>query len=104
MSDLLNLSNALSTLAADVAPRIIAVEGADGRQVSGFIWGTGLAVAAHEALEGEEEAQILRADGSLLKAQIAGRDPSTDVALSSSIPASSAIGRSLNRYCPARSR
>jgi S1-C subfamily serine protease len=81
MSDLLTLSNALSTLAAEIAPRIVAVEGADGRQISGFIWVTGIAVAAHEALEGEEDTQVLLADGSVLKAQIAGRDPSTDVAL-----------------------
>ena len=81
MSDLLNLSNALSALAASVAPRIIAVEGADGRQVSGFIWRTGLAVTAHEVLEGEDEAEVLLADDRVLKATIAGRDPSTDVAL-----------------------
>jgi S1-C subfamily serine protease len=81
MSDLLNLSNALSALAASVAPRIIAVEGADGRQASGFIWRSGLAVTAHDALEGEEDAEVLLADGSVLKASIAGRDPSTDVAL-----------------------
>ena len=68
MSELLNLSNALSALAASVAPRIIAVEGADGRQVSGFIWRTGLAVTAHEVLEGEDEAEVLLADGSVLKA------------------------------------
>lgn len=75
------LSHALAALTASVAPRIVAIQGRDGRELSGFIWRTGLAVTAHEALEGEDEAAVLKADGSIVTAQIAGRDPTTDVAL-----------------------
>ena len=63
------------------AHRIVAVRGADGRQLSGFVWSRGLVVTAEEALGGEDEAEVLFADGKVVKATIAGRDPSTDVAL-----------------------
>jgi len=79
--ELQGLSNALAALTADLSPRIVAVQGTDGRELSGFIWRTGLAVTAHEALEGEDEAGVLKSDGTILTAQIAGRDPTTDIAL-----------------------
>ena len=81
MSILAEFSTAASSLAADVAHRIVAVRGADGRQLSGFIWSRGLVVTAEEGLGGEDEAEVLFADGKVVKATIAGRDPSTDVAL-----------------------
>ncbi|HVY52341.1 MAG TPA: PDZ domain-containing protein [Devosia sp.] len=81
MSLLSDLSDAASSLAERVAPRIVAVRGADGRSSSGFIWRTGLAVTAEEALEGEDEADLLLDGGGTLKASLVGRDPSTDVAL-----------------------
>ena len=79
--ELAALSASITGLAASIAPRLIAVQGADGRQLSGFIWRTGLAVTAHEALEGEDEIAVLTADGTTATAHLAGRDPSTDVAL-----------------------
>ncbi len=79
--ELLGLSNALAKLTADVVPRIIAVQGADGRELSGFIWRTGFAVTAHEVLEGDDEVAVLKHDGAEVTAQLVGRDPSTDVAL-----------------------
>ena len=79
--DLLNLSNALAGLTAQVAPRLVSIHGADGGSLSGFVWRTGLVVTAHEALGGEDEASVSLADGRTVLAQIAGRDPTTDVAL-----------------------
>ena len=81
MSVLSDLSNSVVSLANDAAPRILAVQGADGRAFSGFIWRTGLAVTAEEVLEGEDEVQVLGASGKVGTAKIIGRDPSTDVAL-----------------------
>jgi S1-C subfamily serine protease len=81
MSILTDLSDAAAALAEQAAPRIIAVRGNSGRAFSGFTWRTGLAVTAEEALDGEDEAEVLLADGRALKANLAGRDPSTDVAL-----------------------
>ena len=81
MSILADLSDSVAALAAEIAPRIVAVQGADGRQFSGFVWRTGLVVTAEEVLEGEDEVQILDAAGKLGTGKLVGRDPSTDVAL-----------------------
>lgn len=82
------MGNTLSTLSSDVAavvaaagPRIVGVSGADGSVASGIVWRSGLVVSAHEALGGDEEFDVTFADGSSRKAEVVGRDPSTDVAL-----------------------
>jgi S1-C subfamily serine protease len=81
MATLAELSDSLAALAASVASRLIAVEGADGGTISGFVWRKGLAVTAHEALEGDDEVTVIKADGSRVPATLTGRDPTTDVAL-----------------------
>jgi S1-C subfamily serine protease len=81
MSILSDLSNDAAALAAGVSPRVVAVEGSNGRSSSGFIWRTGLVVTAEEALEGEDEVTVHFGNGASTKATLAGRDPSTDVAL-----------------------
>lgn len=53
------LSASLAALTAGVAPRIVAIQGRDGRELSGFIWRTGLAITADEALEGDDEVAVL---------------------------------------------
>lgn len=75
------LSSDLVTLIAASSPRIVSITGADGTVASGLIWRSGLVVSAHEGLGGEEEFDITFADGATKKAEVAGRDPSTDVAL-----------------------
>lgn len=80
MSDLLALSNAIAALTAEAGRRTIAVRNPNGAPVSGFIWCTGLAVTAHEVLEADDEVEVLTPTGTAAAA-IAGRDPSTDVAL-----------------------
>lgn len=81
MSDLLALSNALAALTADAGRRAIAIRNPSGGTVSGFVWRTGLAVTAHEALEADDEIEVLAPGGHAVTAQLAGRDASTDVAL-----------------------
>jgi S1-C subfamily serine protease len=82
MTLLTDLSRDVATLAEQVAPRVIAVRRASGRQSSGFVWRTGLAVTAEEALEGDDEAEALvGGSGKPVKATLVGRDPSTDVGL-----------------------
>ncbi len=81
MSLLADLSNDAAALAEQISPRIVAVRTASGRPASGFVWRTGLIVTADEALDGEDEVELLFADGKTSKAGISGRDPSTDVAL-----------------------
>lgn len=81
LNQLTALSAATAALTADAARRVIALRGSDNRSLSGFIWRTGLAVTAHEALEADEEVAVLLPDGRAATAQLAGRDPATDVAL-----------------------
>ena len=80
-ADLAVLSEQFSALVAAAAPRLVAVHGADGGQTSGILWRTGLVVTAHEGLAGEDELRVTLADGTSPAAELAGRDPSTDVAL-----------------------
>jgi S1-C subfamily serine protease len=81
MTALAELSDQFAALTATTATRVVAVRGEDGGQVSGIIWRSGLVVTAHEALAGDDDFEVLLPDGSTAKAELAGRDPSTDVAL-----------------------
>jgi S1-C subfamily serine protease len=74
-------SDAIAAVVANAGPRLVSVTGADGSVASGIVWRTGLIVSAHEALGGEEEFTVTFADGSSKIGEVAGRDPSTDVAL-----------------------
>jgi S1-C subfamily serine protease len=81
ISDLSALSQAFAALVAESAKRVVSIGDNDGGRVSGFIWRTGLVVAAHEALGDEDEFPVTLPDGSNTKGVLRGRDPSTDVAL-----------------------
>eukprot|EP01036_Dinobryon_divergens_P016013 gene16013-21701_t len=81
MSILTDLSDSVTALAETTGARVIAVRHPEGGQSSGFIWRTGLAVMAEETLAGEEEVEAVLPDGRAVTAKIAGRDPTTDVAL-----------------------
>ena len=81
MSVLSDLSDSVAALAETTGARVLAIRHPEGRQSSGFVWRTGLAVMAEETLEGEEEVEAILPDGRVVTAKIAGRDPTTDVAL-----------------------
>lgn len=79
-STLSELSSALADLAGAHAPSLVSVHGS--RSVSsGFVWRDGFVVTAEEALPDEGEVAVTLAGGKTVPAVIAGRDPSTDVAL-----------------------
>jgi S1-C subfamily serine protease len=73
------LSDALAAAVAAAAGRVARVD-EGGRQLSGLLWSEGLIVTAEECLAGEEATATLP-DGRSVPAELAGRDPSTDVAL-----------------------
>ena len=75
------LSSSLAAIIAAAAPRLVALRGADGTVASGVVWREGLVVSAHEALGDEEEFTVHFAEGATRQAEVAGRDPGTDVAL-----------------------
>jgi S1-C subfamily serine protease len=73
-------STAISDLVARAAPNLVAIHSHRARS-SGFIWRSGLIVTADEALADEGEITVTLSDGESMPATLAGRDPSTDIAL-----------------------
>lgn len=86
MPTLPEFSAALADIVAAHRPSLVSVHGHHA-QSSGFVWRDGLVVTADEALAEEGEVSVMPVAGSgaeagkVLAATIAGRDPSTDVAL-----------------------
>ncbi|HEX4739983.1 MAG TPA: S1C family serine protease [Caulobacteraceae bacterium] len=83
MSDLSPLavfSKALADLTAATAASVVGVEGPR-TLASGFVWRPGLVLCAEEALPEEGEFEVVLPGGTRRPARLAGRDPSTDIAL-----------------------
>jgi S1-C subfamily serine protease len=80
LKSLAHLSNAIKELAAQAAPHVVSVSSRRSRS-SGFLWRQGLIVTADEALADEGDIAVTLPGGAQVKATIAGRDPTTDVAL-----------------------
>ena len=79
-SALETFSSAVSDLVARAASSLVAIHSHRSRS-SGFIWRPGLIVTADEALADEGEISVTLPGGKSLPATLAGRDPSTDIAL-----------------------
>ena len=60
---------------------IVAVHGGGRGSSSGIHWRSGVIVTAEEVLERDEDVKITLPSGRLVEASLAGRDPSTDVAV-----------------------
>src|SRR5258707_2714155 len=73
-------SGALSVVVAQVAPSIVAVHSHRSR-ASGFVGRPGLIITADEALAEEGEISVVLPGGETAPASLAGRDPTTDIAL-----------------------
>jgi len=80
LSALAALSASLSGLVAAAAPSVVSVHSRRSL-ASGFAWKPNLIVTADEALAEEGEVAVTLEGGRRLAARIAGRDPTTDVAL-----------------------
>src|ERR1700684_114654 len=79
-SALASLSDEISATVERVAASIVAVEGRSRLGSSGFFVRPDLVLTADHALE-SDEIEIVRAGGKEERVTIAGRDPSTDLAL-----------------------
>ncbi len=79
-SPLSAFSAALADLVRAAAPRVVSVK-SQHAESSGFVWRPGLIVAAENALADDEKIEIVAHDGASARAELVGRDPSTDVAL-----------------------
>jgi S1-C subfamily serine protease len=76
---------AFSDHAAQVVERtaagVVAVHGGGRRSTSGIHWRSGVVVTAEEVLERDEGIKLTLAGGRVVDATLAGRDPTTDVAV-----------------------
>src|SRR5881227_3622593 len=78
---LVALSDHAAQLVERTAGSIVAVNGGGRGPSSGIHWRSGVIVTAEEVLERDEGIKITLPSGCLVEASLAGRDPSTDVAV-----------------------
>lgn len=74
-------SDAVVGVVETAARSVVAVHGREWGQSSGIIVKPGVVVTAEEALDKDEDIEITLPGGTSAKATLAGRDPSTDVAV-----------------------
>src|SRR5262245_33466521 len=80
-SPLLAFSEHAAELVERAAGSIVAVHGRGHRPLSGIHWRSGVIVTAEEALERDENIKLTLPAGRVADASLAGRDPTTDVAV-----------------------
>src|SRR6202008_231776 len=80
-AELIELSNALAQATDRAAASVVAVHTEARGSSSGVIWREGVIVTAEHALRRDEEIQATLPDSRVVTATLAGRDPSTDLAV-----------------------
>src|SRR4051794_13579812 len=80
-SSLVSFSNELAALVERSAAPVVAVLGRPRFNSSGVHWSPGVVVTAEHALRYEDEIAVLTGAGDRLPAEVAGRDPGTDLAV-----------------------
>lgn len=80
-AELIALSNALAQATDRAAATTVAVHTEPRGSSSGVIWRTGVIVTAEHALRRDEAIELTLPDGRVVPASLAGRDPSTDLAV-----------------------
>jgi S1-C subfamily serine protease len=75
------LSHDFAALVNAAAPAVVAVHGGGRRPSSGLIWQPGVVVTAEETVAHESNLAIVLPGGNRVEAKLAGRDPSTDIAV-----------------------
>jgi S1-C subfamily serine protease len=78
---LIALSEHTAQTVERVSPYVVAVHGGGRRPTSGIHWRAGVIVTAEEVLERDEGIKVTLPGGREVDATLAGRDPSTDVAV-----------------------
>jgi S1-C subfamily serine protease len=79
--DLVELSNALAQATDRAASSVVAIHTERRGSSSGIVWRSGVIVTSEHALRRDEEIQATLPDGRVVSATLAGRDPSTDIAV-----------------------
>jgi S1-C subfamily serine protease len=78
---LAQFSNALSARAEAAKSAIVAIRLPHGRHITGMLWHSGIIVASEQSLPRKDDFEIVAPDGAVLSAKLAGRDPSTNIAI-----------------------
>jgi S1-C subfamily serine protease len=79
-SALVALSSEVTAAIERIAPAVAYVDGSRRRDASGLVWSARTVVTVDHALDGDE-AELILEGGRRVAATVAGRDPSTDLAL-----------------------
>ncbi len=90
-SELIELSNALAQATDRAAAAAVAIHTEARGSSSGVVWRPGIIVTAEHALRRDEEIHATLPDGRVVPATLAGRDPSTDLAVLKCPEASTAV-------------
>jgi S1-C subfamily serine protease len=90
-NELVELSNALAQATDRAAASVVAVHTEKRGSSTGIVWRSGVVVTAEHALRRDEEIQLTLPDGRVVAATLAGRDPSTDIAVLKCAEASTAV-------------
>src|SRR3979490_1772544 len=80
-SELIELSNALAQATDRAAASVVAVHTERRGSSSGIVWRPGVIVTSEHALRRDAEIPAELQDGRVVSASLAGRDPSTDIAV-----------------------
>jgi S1-C subfamily serine protease len=91
-AELIALSEALAQAAERAAGSAVAVHTEASGSSSGVVWRPGVIVTAEHALRRDEDIQVTLPDGRVVFATLAGRDPSTDLAVLKCVEAASTVG------------
>jgi S1-C subfamily serine protease len=78
---LTELSSALTARAESARNAVVAVRSSEGRHLTGLVWQSGVVAVSEQALPRKDEFELVAPGGSIVTAQVAGRDPSTNVAI-----------------------
>ncbi len=90
-AELIELSNALARSTDHAAASAVAVHTETRGSSSGVVWRPGVVVTAEHALRRDQEIHLTLPDGRALEATLAGRDPTTDIAVLKCAEATTAV-------------
>jgi serine protease Do len=75
------ISNEFASAAEKVGSSVVAVHARRWMPTSGIEWKKGVVVTVHHGVQRDEDIKVLFGDGRAVSAKLAGRDPSTDIAV-----------------------
>jgi S1-C subfamily serine protease len=75
------ISNEFASAAEKAGSSVVAVDARRWMPTSGIEWNKGVVVTVHHGVQRDEDIKVLLGGGRVVSAKLAGRDPSTDIAV-----------------------